>query len=95
MGMDRFVRLRNACLGHRDRLGCYQIVPVADRLAAKAETGPSDCRNKSKLPQRLGFLAMLWPRFAFVWLNIADDKVLDGVTRLQRCREPARLLSPP
>ena len=86
MGVDRLERLRYPLMVRWNRLGRRQAVSMGYRLAVQWKNRTIPNRNS-------GFLGKPLARFVLVQPNIADDEILDGVARLQRSRQPARLFS--
>jgi hypothetical protein len=85
MGVDRLERLCYPLVVRCNRLGGRQAASMGCRLALQWKTALSQ-------PQS-GFFAKPLARFVLVQPDIADDEIVNGVARLQRSREPARLFS--
>jgi hypothetical protein len=85
MGADRLERIRHPLMVRWNRLGGRQAVSMGYRLAG--------WKNRAITNRNSGFLGKPLARFVLVQPNIADDEILDGVARLQRSRQPARLFS--
>jgi hypothetical protein len=84
--VDRLKRLRYPLVVRWNRLGGRQAVSMGYRLAV-------GWKNRAIPNSNSGFFGKPLARFALVQPNIADDEILDGVARLQRSRQPARLFS--
>jgi hypothetical protein len=86
MGVDRLERLCYRRMVRCNRLGGRQVVSMGHRLAMQ-------WKNRAIPNSNSGFFGKPLAGFALVQPNIADDEILDGVARLQRSRQPARLFS--
>jgi hypothetical protein len=83
IALSGFATLRMVCCS---RLGRRQAVSRGCRLAVQ-------WKNRTILNRNSGFLGKPRARSVLAQPNIADDEILDGVARLQRSRQPARLFS--
>src|SRR5579872_1025173 len=95
MGLDCTKQPRYLPLVGCNRLVCYSAVSVDCRLG-DLRLRPYRKRDGQTVGFQWGVLRFLWvllPCLASVRLNLADDEILNGVTRLQCSRQPARLLT--